>query len=315
MNEVKVKTKKKVHKEPLFLYNNEGRCNNMVKCRIHDDSDGITGGVLYKKAHPETEIEIPNEFGDTSDWQSGDVMIDMVPTCSDIEGIVIDHHLGHSDNRKYTLHWSSEVPASVIVYNLYKDNIPDDDKWKVVVGCVGDVSPESIPIEIWEMYPELLDIDMYDNPMFFSLSPCINAYCRVGKYYEGFQKLYEVKDPLDLLSDKEIAKYKRLISKEVQTIISEMPVHHYDHVTLLEYESDYSIGGYLAAKLGPKIPVVVYNSKSKSGSIRGYLCSYIKDILEKSIEDIVIGGHPSAMGFTLQNEDDIEIVKKVLKEI
>lgn len=287
----------------------------MSKIHCHTDADGITSGVLYALAHPDVTPIFSDIFGDTSNWEKGDVMVDMVPNNPDIEGIVIDHHLGHYEDRKYDLHWDDTVPASVLVYNLYRDMLPQEDLFKIVVGCVGDVSPESIPTEIWKEYPELLDLDEYDTPIFFKLSSCINAYCRLDKYYEAFQKLLEVKSPLDLLTDKDILKYKQIINKEVRKITNEVPVYHYDHVKFLEYESDYKIGGYLAARIGTKLPTIVYNSKTKSGSIRGYLCSYIKEVLEESIEDITIGGHPSAMGFTLKNEEDIEKVKKVLKEL
>ena len=284
----------------------------MTGLRIHFDADGISGGVLYKKTHPDVSIIFPSTFGGTQDWQDGDVMIDMCPDNPNVKGLVIDHHMGHSPDRKYKL-IHEEYPASLITYNYVREDLKDEDRWKVVVGAVGDVSPEYIPIEIWEDYNYLLDTDEWDLPMYLRLSSPINSFCRAGKYMKAFDKLYEAKEPMDLITDPEIIKMKKEINKEFRRIREEGHIKHFKHIFLWEYESDYNMGGYLAARLGnqTKHTVIVLNRKTGGGSIRGVLASMI----QSKLEGIQIGGHPGVMGMHLKDEVEYYRFIKVCREL
>jgi len=287
-----------------------------MKIYCHWDADGITAGVLFMKAYPEYEPYFPEskEFGDTTNWIKGDVMVDMKPIDSNIEGLVIDHHPGHSEDKKYKLIFG-EKPASVLVYEFVNDRLDVDDRWKVVIGAVGDMSADKIPSEIWREYPDLLKTEGYSQK-FFQLSPCINAYTRQGAYYEAFQKLYNAKTWDDILYDDEVKMMKQKVNDEMNRVMEECNRYIFDNITFVDFESDYDIGGYLASRLGRNRPIVVFNRKTKSGSVRGYLCPYIKEELEKELTDrIVIGGHTQAMGYSIQSEEDVEIIKHVLKRI
>lgn len=284
----------------------------MTTIFTHWDSDGISGGVLYKKTHPDCSINFPSIFGGTEGWQDGDIMVDMCPNDPNVKGLVMDHHPGHKSIRNYQLIYA-EYPASLIVYNHVREELKEEDKWKVVVGLQGDVSPEFTPNEIWEDYNYLLDTDEWDLPLYMRLSSPINSFCRAGKYMKAFDKLYNAKKPMDLITDPEIVKMKKEINKEFRRIRDEGKIRHFKHVWLWEYESDYNMGGYLAARLGnqTKHTIIVLNKKSGGASIRGVLASLIKS----KLPDIQIGGHPIAMGMHLKSMEEYYKFIKVCEEI
>jgi len=92
-----------------------------ITLRCHHDADGIVTAYFTSFGVDNAEIEIwDGDFGDTTGLKPGDYMLDMRPI-QNMEGLIcIDHHLPHIENRKYTL-ISDVVPASLIAYNLYKE--------------------------------------------------------------------------------------------------------------------------------------------------------------------------------------------------
>lgn len=286
-----------------------------MKILAHHDADGITSAFIYLKTHDDVEkVIFPEEFGDTTEWESGDVMVDMRPTDPTIEGTVYDHHAGHSEERNYELFFG-HYPASRVVYDEFGSLLDDDDKWKVVVGIAGDQEAEHTPLEIWEKYPYLLDTDYYETPLYERLPSTINCFCRVGEYQKALKKLDEAITPYDLLRDPESIAYRKALQNEVKAIRNKFKVQHFRHVTFWEYESSMRVTGYLAAILqgSKRNTVVVYDRVKHAGSARGVLCPLLEAKLVKY--GITIGGHSVAKGFSIENEEQYDKLIEVMKSV
>ena len=120
---------------------------------FHHDPDGVTSALFtYYHLNKKANVKCPEIFGDTDGWKDGDYMVDMRPTTGDIKGTVIDHHPNHIEDRKYEL-YHEEYPASLITYEMFKEDIPEKDRWKVACGLVGDGQPELIPPEVFIQTP------------------------------------------------------------------------------------------------------------------------------------------------------------------
>jgi len=118
------------------------------KLALHDDADGVTSAVLMSYVFKINKVWAPDDFGE---WPVApykvqgqeqlelppDVCVDMVPANPEWVGLAIDHHPNHppEGKRSYQLIYG-EAPASVIVYTLFKELIPQEHRWKVVVGCL-----------------------------------------------------------------------------------------------------------------------------------------------------------------------------------
>jgi hypothetical protein len=299
----------------------------MTNVFLHSDADGITAGYLYIISNLDADvrkINYPEIFGDATDFIDGDIMCDMRPNCSDIKGTVYDHHPDHAEDRAYQLFWDDK-PSSIIVYDQFKDKLNDNNKWKVAIGAVGDAEPEKIPVEIWEEYPELLDMRSFvnerygkvtvsDYPVYMLLSSPINSYCRIGEQEKAMQLLFMAKSPLDILYNRGAIKAKETINKEVSLIMDKAMIINYSHVIFMSYRSKYRIGGILGGKLqSTRKTTVVLNEHNKSGSMRGVLTNLIlKKFKNAGIE---CGGHDVAAGFLFKDEYMINKIQNILREI
>ena len=165
---------------------------NKTRLFSHWDADGISASYFASYHVPNAEIVISEgEFGDVSKLKKGDWLIDQHPL-ADFEGTVLDHHLGdgYPLAHKYKLIYDT-VPATLIAWREFKEDIPKDEWFKVVVGLMGDGQPELIPAEVFKECPQLLNwrktsaykkynwtISYY--PTYKLLSSPINAFLRKG---------------------------------------------------------------------------------------------------------------------------------------
>ena len=298
-----------------------------MKLHCHHDADGITSGVLFYTAMKNMGMEVdeiiyPDEFGGVDDWESGDTMVDMTPVDPTIEGMVYDHHPSHppESERNYQLVWDS-VPASLIVYNEFKDKLDYEDKWKVAVGVSGDGQPQVIPVEIWREYPELTIVyrseyynKTYDNPMYMILSSLVNSACRLGTPDISFKVLLDAKSPLDLLNNGTLQDNRKTVSKITKNAQSEgTKILLPKGVVLLTYNSLYSLSGRLASAMASSgTTSIALNEQDGSFSVRGALANLIKDILDDYPDDFKIGGHDGFLGGKCLNDPDL--LSKILIE-
>jgi len=295
----------------------------------HRDADGITCAVLLAKAKLIDTVFFPEEFGEYT-WDvrnvKANLMTDMKPIDANFNGLVIDHHPDHPENRRYRLIWD-DVPASLIVWRLLKHfkKLNEEDKWKVVVGCAGDGQVELTPVEIWETHPELLEefgrvSESYGRtsfspyPVYLLLSSYINAPCRIGQPMMAFNKLLNAKSPFDILMDRDLQGAKELLRKESDRVLKEYPAITIRHVVFWVVESEYNLG-YLASKLSSSKgkTVLIYNRKTRQMSIRGALSSYLAQKLNE--RGVKCGGHAGFIGGRLNENQDEYTLLKILREV
>lgn len=299
----------------------------MTKIATHSDADGISSAVLLVKAlylqRGEYEMVFPEEFGILQGDE--DYCLDMRPENAEWKGLCIDHHPDHPESREYML-ISGEFPTSRIVYEKYKRDIPDEEKWKVVVGCVGDGQPESIPVEIFMQFPELLEeeVSAYKKGYELTVSPYpkyklvsapINGACRIGKPDIAFNILLDAKSVDDILYNEILNSFQRKVREEVNKAIESSsackPKQIYPFV-FWKISSETSIQGLLAIEMYEKtgLTTVVINEHLGRASIRGELSSLIVEALRNA--GIKAGGHPGFAGFSCEDADK---VLKVLREL
>ncbi|MBE3093918.1 MAG: hypothetical protein IMZ52_02725, partial [Actinobacteria bacterium] len=188
--------------------------NKETILRGHFDADGITSIFLtsYHVENPKLEVW-SGEFGDTTGLKTGDWMCDMHPIEGQEvpEGLnILDHHAieTYPIKRKYNL-FSDTVPASLIAWRLFHEDIPKSQWWKVAVGVMGDGQPELIPYEIFQACPQLLNrikTSAFWNDKTFEytlnhwiayklVSSPINALLRVKAYDKAIKLISEAETP------------------------------------------------------------------------------------------------------------------------
>jgi len=279
----------------------------------HHDPDGLVSALMVSYAKPEYNIKVTDKFGDTSGWEKGDIMVDMRPDNPEIEGLVIDHHPGHEPLgiRKYELIWE-HVPATIVAWRRFKDKIPKQHWWKVVVGAAGDGQVEAVPYEIFETCPLLLkDYNTYNGkyrgswksnfwPIYNAMSSGINSYCRYGRFTEPLDILRDAKDPLDIIENPGIRKQKGILRGDFEEAMSKAKIYKFPNLKLVLYHSEKCrLSGYIASVVeGQKDnqdTVLAINDVDGSCSMRGTLALYFRDIINR-FDYIQVDGHPGFMG-------------------
>lgn len=302
----------------------------MIKISTHHDADGVASAVLLVKGkglkEGEYNVNFPEKFGYVTDE---DFCLDMRPTSPEYKGFVIDHHPGHSEDRKYKLVFG-DVPATVLVYNEFKDKIPKEDAWKVSVGAMGDSQPETIPSEIWGKYPELLDetvrvylkygnesqMSVYPNRVFTLLSSPINAACRLSKPDIAFGVLRDARDPYDILEDKQLISFKnKLAGIRKYTLEHLGQTIQTRNFCFVQYEAEARIEGIIALKLQQQTrkTTISLNTKTMSGSIRGVLTTWLVE--KMNMVGIEAGGHAAFAGLSLTSPMQIELIKSLIRKL
>ena len=199
-----------------------------------------------------------------------------------------------------------------------------------VCSAVGDVSPETIPLEIFREFPNLLNKQEYlrnnwgnDEPplrlrMYNLLSSPINALTRFGELKLAFELLYEVKSPESLITNPIVAKYKGKQKREVNNIYKAWgdslprPLSIKELFLFAVIDTDLPMHGYMASKLhggsdDEDITTIVMNLRTSALSIRGTLTNIVKDEFNRN--GIEAGGHAFASGGNAAGKGYKDIVK------
>jgi len=301
-----------------------------VVIRAHWDADGITSAYFASYGIPNSVIEFKEgEFGDTTGLKKGDWMVDMRPN-TNMEGLnVIDHHLPHKyKDIKYNA-TLDEVPASLIAWRKFKDDIPKSEWWKLAIGLVGDGQPELIPPEVFEECPQLLtkiktsayqsygkwNIGYY--PVYKLLSSYVNAHLRKGEFTEALNLMRYSQTPVAILHSLKAKAAKASIKAEFENIVKTADSYQFDDLVVFLYNSNYRMSGYMASSLqnsfSGKTIMAIDRGKGR-GSLRGDLCHYWQDKL-KHLEYLILDGHPGFFGVTctVNTETLIEDIIKSLQ--
>lgn len=306
------------------------------KLAMHDDADGLTSGVLLTYAFKTKEVVCPEDFGDwpinpdlAKGYKPPTACCDMIPKNPEWEGLCFDHHPGHPpvEQRKYKLVWG-EVPATLVVFKTLKDLIPEDQWWKIAIGCVGDGQPELIPSSIWKRFPELLEnytsvweqygkLNFNEFPVYLRLSSNINAACKIpDKWYIAYQVLRAAKSPWQILEDPALLAAKRTIDDETKRVIKDS--HAIDlnaHLRVWIVNTEFKIERTLAWRSEEKShkTTLVLNEKTNRVSMRGALSEFYCEELAKVGYNI--HGHPGFSGGKLENIQTVMSLYEELRKI
>jgi len=276
------------------------------KISTHGDADGLASCALIKSFSTQRIlVNIPTIFGHIHTRST--LVLDQIPK-KRIKALVIDHHPSemHAGHNYPLIH--DTVPTSLIVYSVFKDLIPEEERWKVAVGLVGDQQPYMIPNEIWETYPELLDelvsigkstrTSRYwqaSNPLWLSLSN-INYLCRLAGNapYQALDLLITAKSPYELIYNEAILNARDVILKETERLTRESKrMIDLGVVRIWFIDSEYIVEGLLSSSLQSldKKTLIVFNENTNKFSMRGVLTRYLIEKLQNKYE---VGGHPLA---------------------
>jgi len=296
------------------------------KLAVHDDADGISAGVLMTYVFKVMEVMAPEVFGEVED---ANACVDMKPVDPNWEGLCIDHHPGHPEekDRKYKLIWGDQ-PATKIVYDVFKEYIPEKHHWKMAIGTSGDGKANIVPLEIWKKNPMLLSrfqsvyetrgqIRLYPMPIYMRVCSGINACCKIpGKWYSAYSLFRAAESPLDIIFDDAVNLARKLVSEERKRVTRDFSIIDLnDYIRVWPIESEYRIHRGLAWKaenVDHKTSVVI-NIKTKAISIRGVLATLICNHM--NARGYEAGGHPGFAGGVLKEHQDWKDLVKVLKEI
>jgi intein/homing endonuclease len=279
------------------------------KIFFHHDADGIVSAYMTSFAYPNAKFVCPDKFGDTKGISKNDIMVDMKPKDSSKEIIVIDHHEGHPSltERKYKLTFGDK-PASILCWEKFKDKIPKEEWWKVLIGATGDMQYELVPYEIWESCPELLtrssdgfykfkDWVTYPNPIFIKLSSAINCFLRYGEWEKAMDLIKDAKSPYDIIENPEVKKQKAKLSKDFSDTLKGAKQFNFGYLKVVIYESPKArLTGYIASVVAPDndflnpTTVLAINELNGRLSMRGRLTTYYKGRLAE-LDYLTINGH------------------------
>lgn len=290
----------------------------------HHDPDGVISAYLLSLATDDGKVEFPEEFGDTSGIKPFDYMVDMRPDDPSKEFSCIDHHPRHSEDREYSLIYDNE-PASLIVYNNFKHQIPEEEHWKTVIGAVGDYQAYKIPVEIWENNPMLLrlrktwsgksygKIKTSHMPIYKSLSSPINALCRIGQCDKALKIIHRAENPLHIIENQDALKAKSKVKSEFNSLVENCKILYYGAINFVTFNSKYRMSGYMAAALENNMnkTILAMDTGTGSLSVRGDLVRYIQHYSPQD-ETLFIDGHDEAAGGHCPNR---EIIMELLEEI
>lgn len=303
---------------------------------MHDDADGISSAVLLSHVFPVTKVFCPEDFGVwepkadlAKNYVPPNVCVDMIPQDSSWNGICFDHHPNHppASERKYTLVWD-QCPATKIIYDLYKDKIPKEHRWKIAVGLVGDGAANLIPSEIWRSYPELmhgystyvaekygkLTISIY--PMYMRLSSFVNAACKIpDKWYIAYQVMKNARSPLDIVEDPALKACKDAVRDEMSRILRDSRPIDLPYIRFWRIDSVMKLERTIGWKSNEKDhkTTLVLNTKTNRMSIRGVMSLLLFEELNKM--GYQVNGHPGFGGGRLVKGQTPQQLLKDIKKI
>jgi len=317
-------------------------CSKPVTIAFHDDADGVYSAALVSTAIKVIDAVSPSNFGNyiyMVDEETGkntyvDLGLDLgMPLDKDFHGIVIDHHPPEmpEKDRQFNLIWNN-IPTTGIVYELLKDKIPDEHKWKVVGGLLGDGQVALTPDEIWDNNTFLFErrssiyksrynkISEYAYPVYKLLSSPVNAMCRLGSAVEALNIVLRAKSPLDILTNKAMESDMELIGNDENEVWGKKGLRAIQinrDISIVKIDSKYKQASRVASKLramNGNITWIIINSQTKHISLRGELAKYVANKL--SSYGIKVGGHSGYCGGSLEKDqstrDVIEILRKTV---
>jgi len=311
----------------------------------HFDADGCYSAALLSTVFKIKKIHFPWIFGDYStiiEKEKGetvetlvDVALDLGPPLKDFKGIVIDHHPQTRDfMRSMSPQYDDQIiyddiPTTGLVYQLFRDKIPDKEKWKVAGGLVGDGQAAKMPIEIWDMFPILLEtrgniykgtygkFKDYPYPLYKHLSSPINAMCRNGDPETAYEIICRAKGPMDIITNPALLNDKTAIENEIKNVIkeglTEQNIGYYTSVVIINSKKRIESG--ICSALGGmdfSRTWIVANDGNKKFSIRGDLADYLGAKLQA--KGFSCGGHSGFWGGELSPEQEGEDITKALRE-
>jgi len=304
----------------LIKLNKEKEIKNRVEslkdgCWVsaHHDADGITSLYFITLVFEVLGYYFPTVFGDQMIPLDGgkktaesDIMVDMVPRLPTYKGLVFDHHI-HKDPYDYLL-VHGPYPACMVVYNYFKDLIPEKERWKLAIGLVGDGRSELIPAHFWKDYPFLgEEFASYrtsrtgyqylaKTPMWFKLSAPINYACRINKPRIAIDVIKAASEPLDILRDQSLESARNIVSKEITRESRDMLLVDMGKVVVGIVDSEFVIESILAGRISgtEKKPIVIMNKNTGNMSMRGVSTDYIVAYL--SDRGYEVGGHSGFAG-------------------
>jgi len=307
----------------------------------HYDADGCYSAALLSTVFEIDRVFFPWIFGDYNEIKETvgdeekiyvpDVVLDLGSPMSNTpkEMVIIDHHkISEVSPTDFYIH--DFIPTTGIIYNLFKEHIPNEEKWKVVGGLVGDGQAEKVPIEIWDMFPILLEtrgniyrgqygkFKEYPYPLYKHLSSPINASCRMGNPEMAYKIICRATNPIDILENIALKNDVESIDQEIRNIfregIVENNVTHY--CSVVSIRSDKRVGSRICSTLGSmnySKTWVVINDGTKKFSIRGDLADYIGTKLEDY--GFACGGHSGFWGGYLKKDQESKDIIKMLRAV
>jgi len=308
--------------------------NQPLAVATHRDADGCYSTALIAEVYKINAIDIPDKFQDYCYFPSEkegnrpiNLALDLGQSLyKEFKGVVIDHH--DHPNPWYMLLWDI-VPTSLIVYNTFKDKIPDIHKWKVAGGLVGDGQSELIPSEIWDLFPVLLEertylyasygkVKEYPQIVYQMLSSPVNAMCRLGNAVDAIKIIKRAKHPDDILENPVMKNDVLTIRKEEQRILTEYNILKTvkNVVSIMEIESNAWISSRIASKIqanNPRKTIVVVNPRKSEISIRGTLASYLGEKLRQA--GFLCGGHPGFWGGSIEETQTVRDLVETIRSI
>ena len=330
-------TEEEIVKEILDLKSPIGVCT-------HHDADGIYSAALLRAVtNKEFELYIPDRFGEYGDVvevgfrgkkQPIHVSLDIGKPLEPYTGICIDHHSHERPIEGYKLAWG-HVPTGLLVYNLFKDHIPDNKKWLVAGSIVGDGQPEYIPTEIWDMFPELLEsrgtmyesygkLKTYNYPVYKLIASPVNAMCRMNNNIEAFKLVVRARSPDSIIDNPAAVNDQLQVAKEESNIMRQFGTERKRRTKtmgdfmFLTINSEINVVGRIATKLmmqNQNNTIIVMNENGYEGSIRGDRTTWLIDKLNSL--GYSAGGHAKYGGLKLlpnQTLEDFELdLRRVIR--
>ena len=299
----------------------------------HDDADGLASIALIRSIFDVEESSkfpySPEIFGA---YKEGDLAVDIgQPLFREYSGVVIDHH--DHPNPWYPLIWSS-VPTGLIIYKVFKDKIPEDKLFLVVLSCQGDGQPELIPDEIWDklwdtlwehrgsLYKERYGrgLNVYSYPLFSLVASPVNSLCRTGHITDAYKLVTRARNIHDIVDSALGETERQAVQEEESRTLdprSPLKIQVVDDVFgLVMFRSRYNIGSRIAASIlskNPYLTVLALNLTTNSISIRGILAKYVANKLKKL--GFHAGGHAGYCGGVLLKGQTPDHLLEALRKI
>jgi len=254
------------------------------------------------------------------------------------DNFIIDHHMQTMEyvakkckDASYVASkvFFGDIPTTGLVYRAFTDKIPDEEKWKVVGGMVGDGQPEKVPVEIWDMFPQLLEtrgrvyrtaygkMSEYPYPLYKHLSSPVNATCRMGNPEGAYEIIRRAKTPDDIITSIVFKNDKEAIKNEINSIfrsgVEEQNITKYLSVVVIN--TDVKLASRICSAMSgmnSNKTWLIINEGSRKMSLRGDLASYIGAKLNE--RGFQCGGHYGFYGGNLEETQIPEDIIKALRE-